>query len=147
MRDELISNEIIRLFAKEIFRFADFWFDHYYTQGINASILKAHPEYVNDYRTRIVMTVTNGLHAVSGGSYSQLDYYNLGKAEAQNGFSEAEALENRESFERAMEAFLIKRKAEGDLKASNQEIAYYLEELKAFHDQIMPFILQGYKNA
>ncbi|EUJ51053.1 hypothetical protein [Paenilisteria rocourtiae] len=146
MQEKLISNEITRLFSKEIFRFAEFWFDNYYSTDMNDQVLQEHPEFIQLYRTAIVRTVSNGLRAISGGGYSQLDYYNLGKAEAQNGLKKEDALRNRDSFEAAMEAFLMKRKQEGAMEVTNQEINYYLNELKTFHDIIMPFILQGYSD-
>lgn len=113
---------------------------------MNDQVLQEHPEFIQLYRTAIVRTVSNGLRAISGGGYSQLDYYNLGKAEAQNGLKKEDALRNRDSFEAAMEAFLMKRKQEGAMEVTNQEINYYLNELKTFHDIIMPFILQGYSD-
>ncbi|MBA3926606.1 hypothetical protein [Listeria rustica] len=144
MHDKLISNEITKLFSKEIFRFAEFWFDNYYATDIHDTILEEHPEFVQLYRTTIVKTVSSGLRGISGGGYSQLDYYNLGKTEAQNGLTVEDALRNRDSFEAAMEAFLLKRRQEGAMDVTAQEINYYMDELTAFHDTTMPIILQGY---
>ncbi|WP_137657297.1 hypothetical protein [Listeria newyorkensis] len=146
MHEKLISNEITKLFSKEIFRFAEFWFDNYYTTGIDDLVLEEHPEFVQLYRTTIVKTVSSGLRGIGGGGYSQLDYYNLGKTEAQNGLTAEDALRNRDSFEAAMEAFLLKRKKEGAMDVTEQEIKYYLDGLIAFHDTIMPIILQGYSD-
>lgn len=133
-------------FSKEIFRFAEFWFDNYYATDIDDLVLEEHPEFVQLYRTTIVKTVSSGLRGISGGGYSQLDYYNLGKTEAQNGLTAEDALRNRGSFEAAMEAFLWKRKKESAMDVTEQEINYYLDELTAFHDIIMPVILQGYSD-
>ncbi|MBC6309366.1 hypothetical protein HCJ66_07335 [Listeria sp. FSL L7-1582] len=144
MHDKLISNEITKLFSKEIFRFVEFWFDNYYATDFHDTILEEHPEFVQLYRTTIVKTVSSGLRGISGGGYSQLDYYNLGKTEAQNGLTAEDALRNRDSFEAAMEAFLLKRRKEGAIDVTEQEINYYMDELTAFHDTIMPIILQGY---
>ncbi|EUJ32358.1 hypothetical protein [Listeria cornellensis] len=146
MHEKLISNEITKLFSKEIFRFAEFWFDNYYATDIDDLVLEEHPEFVQLYRTTIVKTVSSGLRGISGGGYSQLDYYNLGKTEAQNGLTAEDALRNRGSFEAAMEAFLWKRKKESAMDVTEQEINYYLDELTAFHDIIMPVILQGYSD-
>ncbi|EUJ24701.1 hypothetical protein PGRAN_02360 [Listeria grandensis FSL F6-0971] len=144
MHEKLISTEITKLLAKEIFRFADFWFDNYYTKNLAREILRQHPDFIAVYRPRIVATVANSLKAVSGGSYSQLDYYNLGKTEAQNGLTAADAIRNRYSFEEATETFLKKRNEESSLGIAKQEIDYYMEELNDFHEIIMPLILQGY---
>ncbi|AQY50962.1 hypothetical protein PWEIH_12855 [Listeria weihenstephanensis FSL R9-0317] len=144
MHNQLISNEITKLFAKEIFVFAEFWFDNYYKQDMNSEILVDHPDFIRIYRPQIVTTVANGHRAVSGGEYSQTAYYRLGLTEAQNGLTVTDAHRNRNSFEAATKAFLKKRISEGEMAISDREVVFYLDELSKFHDVIMPVIIQGY---
>lgn len=142
MREEKISDNIIKLMAKNVFRFSEYWYQNYVIKSRDQKFHEK--EYIEKHRNPIVQTITNGIQAIETKRIDTNAYLNMGANHYHLGADYTEVEENQCLMIQAMENFLRNQIEQEDSNISEPEIRYYLEEFSKLNEKVAPLINAGY---
>ncbi|MGX7420487.1 hypothetical protein ACWOFR_17070 [Carnobacterium gallinarum] len=142
MTEDRISDSIVKLMAKNVFRFSEYWYQNYVVKDLSQE--SHEKEYIVDYRMPIVQTITNGIQAIETRRIDSDSYLKMGASHFHLGLSYGEVEEKQFLMIQAMEEFLRKKIKQDNMPISEEEIQYYLQEFHKLNEKVAPLVNRGY---
>lgn len=146
MNDGKISDNIITIMSKNVFRFSEYWYSNYIVKNLSEKDANK-SVYIEQYRGPIVSTITNGIKAIDSKRIDADSYLQMGRDHFYLGLTFAEMEKNQLLMEEAIFDFLQIEKNESKASITEEEITNYLIEFRQLNNIVTPLIIEGYLEA
>ena len=146
MGDGKISDNIITIMSKNVFRFSEYWYSNYIVKSLTKKA-EDRTIYIEKYRGPIVSTITNGIKAIDSKRIDADSYLKMGRDHFYLGLSLVEMEKNQVLMEQAIFDFLQIEKNQNNAAITDKEITDYLLEFRQLNNTVTPLIIEGYLEA